>query len=105
MYPFLFPELFNYTVPMYDLLIILGVFLMLIYVAHRFEKNDGFTRQQTNRILILLVISLLFALILILIGWCVPFYSRRRTVLRFHQLSRRTDWWFRIISCPDEVFL
>jgi len=63
MYPFLFPELFNYTVPMYDLLIIFGVFLMLIYVAHRFEKNDGFTRQQTNRILILLVISLLFALL------------------------------------------
>jgi phosphatidylglycerol---prolipoprotein diacylglyceryl transferase len=63
MYPFLFPELFNYTVPMYDLLIIFGVFLMLIYVAHRFDKNDGFTRQQTNRILILLVISLLFALL------------------------------------------
>ena len=63
MYPFLFPELFNYTVPMYDLLIIIGVFLMLIYVAYRFEKNDGFTRQQTNRILILLVISLLFALL------------------------------------------
>jgi len=62
MYPFLLPELFNYTVPMYDLLIIIGVFLMLIYVAYRFEKNDGFTRKQTNRILLLLVISLLFAL-------------------------------------------
>jgi len=62
MYPFLFPEIFNYTVPMYDLLIIIGVFLMLIYVAQRFEKKDGFTRQQTNRILVLLVISLLFAL-------------------------------------------
>ena len=63
MYPFLLPELFSYTVPMYDLLIIIGVFLMLIYVAHRFEKNDGFTRKQTNRILLLLVISLLFALL------------------------------------------
>ncbi len=63
MYPFLFPELFNYSVPMYDLLIIVGITLMLIYVIHRFEKKDGFTRQQTNRLIILIGISLLFALL------------------------------------------
>lgn len=63
MYPYLLPELFNYTVPMYDLLIMLGVLFMIIYVIHRFEKNDGFTRQQTNRLIILIVISLLLALL------------------------------------------
>lgn len=63
MYPYLFPEIFNYTVPMYDLLIIIGVFLMLIYVMYRFEKKDGFTRKQTNRLLIFIGISLVFALL------------------------------------------
>lgn len=62
MYPFLLPEIFNYTIAMYDLLIIIGIGLMLIYIIHRFEKNDGFTRQQTNRLLILIVLSLIFAL-------------------------------------------
>lgn len=62
MYPYLFPEIFGYTIPMYDLLIIIGVFLMLIYVAKRLESKDGFTKQQTNRILVLVGISLLFAL-------------------------------------------
>ncbi|MDO9629401.1 MAG: prolipoprotein diacylglyceryl transferase [Acholeplasmataceae bacterium] len=62
MYPFLFPEIFGYTIPMYDLLIIIGVFLMLIYVANRLEKKDNFSRQQTNKILVLIAISLVFAL-------------------------------------------
>ncbi|MCF7929913.1 MAG: prolipoprotein diacylglyceryl transferase [Acholeplasmataceae bacterium] len=62
MYPYLLPEIFNYTIPMYDLLIMVGISLMLAYVIHRFEKRDGFTRQQTNRLLILIVISLLVAL-------------------------------------------
>jgi phosphatidylglycerol---prolipoprotein diacylglyceryl transferase len=62
MYPFLLPEIFNYTIAMYDLFIIIGVGFMLLYIIHRFEKNDGFSRQQTNRLLILIVLSLLFAL-------------------------------------------
>ncbi len=63
MYPYLFPEIFNYSIPMYDLLIMTGVSLMLVYVIRRFERRDGFTRQQTNRLLILIVISLLIALL------------------------------------------
>lgn len=63
MYPYLLPEIFNYTIPMYDLLIMVGISLMLAYVINRFEKRDGFTRQQTNRLLILIVISLLVALL------------------------------------------
>lgn len=62
MYPYLFPEIFNNSIAMYDLLIVIGIVMMLIYVTRRFEKNDGFTRQQTNRLLILISISLLFAL-------------------------------------------
>ncbi len=62
MYPFLLPEVFKYTIPMYDLMIIIGVFFMLVYVAKRFEKNDGYTRKQTNRLLVLIVASLLIAL-------------------------------------------
>lgn len=63
MYPFLLPEIFGYTIPMYDLLILVGIFLMIIYVSQRFEKQDGFSKQQTNRILILIGVSLIFALI------------------------------------------
>jgi phosphatidylglycerol:prolipoprotein diacylglycerol transferase len=62
MYPFLLPEIFGYTIPMYDLLIVLGCLAMLIYIAHRMEKQEGFTREQTNKVLVLVVGSLLFAL-------------------------------------------
>lgn len=64
MYPFILPDIFGYVLPVYDLLIIIGVFLMLLYVANRFEKTDGFTHKQANRILLLIVISLISALLL-----------------------------------------
>jgi phosphatidylglycerol:prolipoprotein diacylglycerol transferase len=63
MYPFLLPEVFNYTMAMYDLLLVIGIFAMFIYVIKRFENNDGFSRKQTNRLIILLAVSLLFALL------------------------------------------
>lgn len=63
MYPFLLPEVFGYALPMYDLLILLGVFLMLVYVGNRLEKNNGYTRQEANRLLVLIIISLLIALL------------------------------------------
>ncbi len=63
MYPYLLPDVFGYNVPMYDVLIMIGIFAMLVYTARRFEKNDGYTRKQTNRILLLIVASLLFALL------------------------------------------
>lgn len=62
MYPFLLPEVFGYALPMYDLLILLGVFLMLIYVGNRLEKENGYTRQESNRLLVLIIVSLLIAL-------------------------------------------
>ncbi|MBN2300442.1 MAG: prolipoprotein diacylglyceryl transferase [Acholeplasmataceae bacterium] len=61
MYPYLFPEIFNDSVPMYYLMIFTGISFMLIYVTYRFENRDGFTRKQTNRLLLLISISLLFA--------------------------------------------
>lgn len=63
MYPYLLPELFDYTIPLYDLMIAVGVSLMLMFVARRFEVNDGFSRKQTNKLLLLIVASLLFALL------------------------------------------
>lgn len=62
MYPFLFPDLFGTKIPMYDLLIFIGVLLMMIYIIYRFDHYDGFTKQQTNRLVILIVISLASAL-------------------------------------------
>ncbi|MFW5795115.1 MAG: prolipoprotein diacylglyceryl transferase [Bacillota bacterium] len=63
MYPFLLPEIFDYTIPMHDLMMIIGVFFMLIYIANRFEKKDGYTKNQTNKLLGLIVASLLIALV------------------------------------------
>ncbi len=63
MYPYLLPDIFGYTIPLYDLMIAIGVIAMLLYVAKRFEKYDGLTRKQTNRLLLLILISLLFALL------------------------------------------
>jgi phosphatidylglycerol:prolipoprotein diacylglycerol transferase len=63
MYPYLLPEIFGYTIAMYDLLIVIGIFLMFLYISNRFDKEDGFTKGQTNKILILIAASLVFALI------------------------------------------
>jgi phosphatidylglycerol:prolipoprotein diacylglycerol transferase len=62
MYPYLLPEVFGYTIPLYDVMIGIGVVAMLVYVAKRFEARDGLTRDQGNRLLVLIVVSLLFAL-------------------------------------------
>jgi len=62
MYPFLLPEIFDYTIPLYDLMIAIGLLAMMFYVARRFEKDNGFSKKQTNRLLVLIVVSLLFAL-------------------------------------------
>lgn len=62
MYPFILPEIFGYNIVVYDILVLLGVFAMLFYVANRLEKQNGYTKEQTNRLLILIVVSLLFAL-------------------------------------------
>jgi len=40
----------------------IGIFVMLLYVARRFEKVNDYSRSQTNTILLLIVISLAFAL-------------------------------------------
>ncbi len=62
MYPHLLPELFGYNIPMYDVLMFLGIFLMLLYIIRRFDKKEGFKREQTNKIVIFIAISLIFAL-------------------------------------------
>lgn len=62
MYPFLLPEVFGYTIPLYDLMICVGVLLMLVFVARRLENHDGLNRKQSNKLLVLLIVSLLFAL-------------------------------------------
>lgn len=63
MYPYLLPEFFGYNIPLYDVMIMIGVFAMLVYTAKRFEKHDGFTRKQTNKLLLFLVAALIAALI------------------------------------------
>lgn len=62
MYPYLLPEVFGYKIPMYDVLMFIGVFLMLIYIIRRFDKIDGFKKEQTNKIIIITIISLVFSL-------------------------------------------
>ncbi len=62
MYPYLLPQIFGYMIPLYDVLILIGIFAMLLYVVRRFEKHDGYSSILTNKLLILIVISLLFAL-------------------------------------------
>jgi phosphatidylglycerol:prolipoprotein diacylglycerol transferase len=62
MYPFLFPDLLGYTVELYDIMIGIGVVAMLFYVTNRFEKRDGFSRETTNKLLLLILLSLGFAL-------------------------------------------
>lgn len=62
MYPFLLPDIFGYTIPLYDVMIMVGILFMFIYIIPRFEKRDGFTHQETNRLLLLIAISLVVAL-------------------------------------------
>lgn len=62
MYPYLLPEVFGYTIALYDVMIGIGIIAMLAYVASRFEKRDDFTREDTNKLLIFIAISLLVAL-------------------------------------------
>lgn len=86
MYPWLFPDVFDYTFPMYDLLIMIGIFVMLAYVARRLEVRDGYTRKQTNRLLILLIISLGVALFS---SWLVDgiFHSIKEGELTFGTIT------------------
>ncbi|MDC0559145.1 prolipoprotein diacylglyceryl transferase [Candidatus Izimaplasma bacterium] len=63
MYPYLLPDVFGYVIPLYDVMIVIGVFLMLVYIIKKFDTTDGFSKKQTNRLLILIMISLVFALI------------------------------------------
>jgi len=63
MYPYFLPDVFGYKLPTYDIMIMLGIFAMFIYLANRFDRRDGFPRQHTNLILIILAVSLLFALL------------------------------------------
>ncbi len=62
MYPYLFPDILGNLVPLYDVLVVIGIFMMLWYVMKRLEQKDGHTRAQTNRILLLLIISIFVAL-------------------------------------------
>ena len=86
MYPFLFPEVFGDTIAMYDLLLLIGIFAMVIYIIHRLENNDGFTRKQTNRLLVLLGVSLLFALLFSYLFDGV-FHSIKKGELTFGSIS------------------
>jgi len=62
MYPYLLPDVFGLSIPLYDLMIGIGVISMLVFIAQRLEKRNGLTRKQSNKILLLLVCSLVFAL-------------------------------------------
>lgn len=63
MYPFLWKEVFGYSIAMYDLLTAIGIFGMLLYVGNRLEKHDGYTRKQANRILLFIALGLGSALL------------------------------------------
>jgi phosphatidylglycerol:prolipoprotein diacylglycerol transferase len=45
-------------------LLITGVIIMVFYITFRLERKDGFTKNQTNRLVILIIISLLAALLI-----------------------------------------
>lgn len=62
MYPFLMPEILGYTMPMYDLLILIGLFFMFVYIVNRLERKEGMGRKDIQRIVLFLAISLVFAL-------------------------------------------
>lgn len=62
MYPFLAPEIFGNNIPLFDVLLAIGIFSLFFYVIKRFENRDGFSKDETNRLLILISISLIIAL-------------------------------------------
>lgn len=86
MYPWLLPEIFGYTLPVYDIMIGIGCAAMLIYVALKFERKEGFNRNQTNKLLVLIVLSLLFAL---LTSWIADgiFHSIEEGELEFGSIT------------------
>jgi phosphatidylglycerol:prolipoprotein diacylglycerol transferase len=63
MYPYLLPEILGFTMPMYDLLILIGIFIMLVYIVNRLEKKEGLNKNEIQKIVIFLAISLVFSLI------------------------------------------
>lgn len=63
MYPFFWEELFGHSIAMYDLLTAIGGLLMLIYVSKRLENQEGYSRKQADRFLILIVIGLASSLL------------------------------------------
>lgn len=46
MYPYLLPDIFGYTLQMYDIMIGIGIFAMFVYVAYRFEKRMGLLESR-----------------------------------------------------------
>jgi phosphatidylglycerol:prolipoprotein diacylglycerol transferase len=64
MYPYLLPEVFGYTIPLYDVMVAIGVFALLWYVQKRFDGREGFARKETNRLLVVILVSLAAALFL-----------------------------------------
>lgn len=63
MYPYLLPDIFGTAVPLYDIMIVIGIFFMFFYITNRFDKIEGFSKKQTNLLLIILSVSLVFALL------------------------------------------
>lgn len=61
MYPWLLPDVFGHTIPLYDVFILIGIFFMMLFVSKKLDLQ-GYTVKQVNRLLILIVVSLLFAL-------------------------------------------
>jgi phosphatidylglycerol:prolipoprotein diacylglycerol transferase len=62
MYPYFLEEVFGTSMQTYSVLTAIGIFAMLSVIAKGWEKKDGFTHQQTNRLLIFTVIGLGVAL-------------------------------------------
>jgi len=62
MYPYLLEELFGRTIPTYSVMISIGIFLLLSIVTVKWEKKDGFSHQETNRLLLFLALGLIAAL-------------------------------------------
>jgi phosphatidylglycerol:prolipoprotein diacylglycerol transferase len=46
MYPYLLPEIFGYNLPMYDLLIMIGIFVMLAYLADVLKNEMEYQEKQ-----------------------------------------------------------
>jgi len=86
MYPYLLPNIFEYSLPMYDLLVLLGIVLMIIYVVNRLEKKEGLSRSQSNQVVLFLGISLVSALLFSLLLDGI-FHSIKEGELKFGSVS------------------